>query len=85
MQTGCRDADFARQADKLFSEYERHELIDYLAENPLAGDEIPGTGGVRSCDSGPWAAGKRGGPRVIYFLRGRRSADLCASRLFEVR
>ena len=38
---------FTRQADKLFSEAEKRDLIDYLAENPLAGDEIPGTGGVR--------------------------------------
>ena len=47
MQTVAETPTFTRQADKLFSEEERKELIDYLAENPLAGEEIPGTGGVR--------------------------------------
>ena len=35
------------------SEDEKRELIDFLAENPLAGDEIPGTGGVRKVRFGP--------------------------------
>ena len=47
MQTVAETPIFSRQADKLFSEDERGDLIDYLAANPLAGDEIPGTGGVR--------------------------------------
>ena len=38
---------FTRQTEKLFTEDEKRALIDFLAENPLAGDEIPGTGGVR--------------------------------------
>ena len=36
-----RSPTFSRQADKLFNEEERRILIDFLAENPLAGDEIP--------------------------------------------
>lgn len=40
---------FTRQIAKLFSEDERAELIDYLAENPFEGDEIPGTGVFESC------------------------------------
>ena len=47
MQTVAETPTFSRQADKLFSEDEKRELIDFLAEHPLAGDEIPGTGGVR--------------------------------------
>ena len=47
MQTVAETPTFSRQADKLFSEEERRALIDFLAENPLAGDAIPGTGGVR--------------------------------------
>ena len=47
MRTVAETPTFTRQADRLFSEDERRELIDLLAENPLAGDEIPGTGGVR--------------------------------------
>ncbi|MDE0357077.1 MAG: hypothetical protein OXN92_04970 [Gammaproteobacteria bacterium] len=41
----------------MFNEDERRDLIDFLVEHPLAGDEIPGT--VR-----------RGGARVIYFFGG---------------
>ena len=47
MQTVAETPTSSRQADKLFREEEKRELIDYLGRNPLAGDEIPGTGGVR--------------------------------------
>lgn len=57
-------------AKKLFSEDERRGLIDYLAENPLAGNEIRGTGGVRKLRFGASGRGKRGGVRVIYFFGG---------------
>ncbi len=69
MQTVAETPTFSRQADKLFSEDEKRELIDHLAENPLAGDQIPGTGGVRKMRFGALGRGKRGGVRVIYFLR----------------
>ena len=46
---------------------ERLLLIDYLASNPLAGDVIPGTGGVRKLRWGLEGRGKRGGARIIYF------------------
>ena len=35
MQTVAETPTFSRQADKLFSEDEKRELIDLLAENPL--------------------------------------------------
>ena len=70
MQTVAETPTFTRQADKLFSEGERRELIDYLAETPLAGDEIPGTGGVRKLRFPALGRGKRGGARVIYFYGG---------------
>jgi hypothetical protein len=41
MQTVAETPTFTRQAEKLFSEDEKQELITFLAENPLAGDEIP--------------------------------------------
>ena len=53
MQTVAETPTFTRQADKLFSEGERRELIDYLADNPLAGDEIPGREVSESCASRP--------------------------------
>ena len=72
MQTVAETPTFTRQADRLFSEDEKRELIDYLAENPLAGDEIPGTGGVRKLRFGTLGRGRRGGARVIYFYGGER-------------
>jgi hypothetical protein len=32
---------------KVWSELECAEFIDWIAENPLAGDVIPGAGGLR--------------------------------------
>ena len=58
---------FARAADRIWSEQERSDLIDYLAHNPEAGDLIVGTGGVRKLRWGRSGAGKRGGARVVYF------------------
>lgn len=67
MHTVAETPIFSRQIDKLFSEDEKRELIDYLAENPLAGNEIPGTGGVRKVRFAASGRGKRGGARVIYY------------------
>lgn len=66
MQVIAETPIFTRQTEKLFSEDEKRELIDFLAENPLAGDEIPGTGGVRKVRFAASGKGKRGGARVIY-------------------
>lgn len=66
MQTVAETPIFTRQTDKLFDEVEKRALIDFLAENPLAGDEIPGTGGVRKVRFAASGRGKRGGARIIY-------------------
>ena len=67
MRTVVETPAFSRQADKLFSEDDKRELIDLLATSPLAGDEIPGTGGVRKLRFAASGRGKRGGARVIYY------------------
>ena len=72
MQTVAETPTFTRQADKLFSEDDRRELIDHLAGNPLAGDEIRGTGGVRKLRFATLGRGKRGGARVVYFYGGEK-------------
>ena len=64
---------FTRQASKLFDEDEKRELIDFLAANPLAGEVIPGTGGVRKLRFRVAGGGKRGGGRVIYYYLDDRS------------
>jgi hypothetical protein len=58
---------FIKQAAALWSATELDDLKDYVARNPLAGDEIPGTGGLRKLRWGRAGMGKRGGARVIYY------------------
>ena len=67
MQTVAETPTFARQASKLFTEDEKAELIDFLAANPLAGDVVPGTGGIRKLRFQAPDSGKRGGRRVVYY------------------
>ena len=59
---------FARRAEKLLSPDEHGELLFYLALHPLAGDEIPGTGGVRKVRFSARGKGKSGGVGVIYYF-----------------
>jgi hypothetical protein len=59
---------FLKQAEKLFSEQERVELIDFLSAFPMAGDEIVGSGGLRKVRYAIGGKGKSGGARVIYFF-----------------
>ena len=47
-------------------------LQQSLIVNPQAGDVIPGSGGVRKLRWSVAGRGKRGGIRVIYFLRLRQ-------------
>jgi hypothetical protein len=67
MQTVAETPTFIKQAKALFSDDEKQALIDFLATNPLAGDEIPGAGGVRKVRFAFGGKGKRGGARIIYY------------------
>ena len=58
---------FQKQAEKLWSEAERHAFIDWIAEHPLAGDVIKGSNGARKVRWTVAGRGKSGGVRVIYF------------------
>ncbi len=60
--------EFLAATRKLMHEDERAALVNYLAGNPLAGDLITGTGGVRKLRWALEGRGKRGGGRVIYFF-----------------
>ncbi len=53
------------------TEQERAALVDHLAHNPLAGDLVPGSGGLRKLRWALAGRGKRGGSRVIYYMAGR--------------
>lgn len=59
---------FIRLADKLLSQVERSDLINYLAEHPKAGDLMEGTGGVRKLRWGRGSQGKSGGVRIVYYF-----------------
>jgi hypothetical protein len=63
---------FARRAARLLDEAERASLIRFVAENPLAGDVVGGTGGVRKLRWAVAGQGKRGGARALHlYLRHR--------------
>ena len=62
---------FLRAADREgLTEAERAAIVDRLAADPAAGDEIPGTGGCRKLRFGGRGRGKSGGFRVITFFSG---------------
>ena len=62
-------APFAAVRDALFTEDQFLELQWHLCRYPEAGDVIPETGGCRKFRWKTHNTGKRGGARVIYFLR----------------
>lgn len=60
---------FTKSLDRYLDDDEYRELQGHLIKNPESGKVVPGSGGVRKLR---WAAegrGKRGGLRVIYYLR----------------
>ena len=71
LQTVVETSIFRRRAEKLLSEQERRALIDFLAWNADAVEEIQGTGSVRKVRFAARDKGSRGGVRVIYFVAGR--------------
>ena len=62
---------FTRLVQDYLSDDEYAALQQALLANPEAGAIIPGSGGVRKLRWGVAGRGKRGGIRVIYFLRTR--------------
>jgi hypothetical protein len=58
---------YIRLAAKLLSEEECQEVINFLAEQPIAGDIMEGTGGVRKLRWRRGGQGKSGGVRIIYY------------------
>jgi mRNA-degrading endonuclease RelE of RelBE toxin-antitoxin system len=62
-------APFAAVRDKYLDDQEFAALQQYLVEHPDAGEVIPRSGGCRKLRWGATGRGKRGGMRVIYFLR----------------
>jgi hypothetical protein len=52
------------------SEQDRHDIVDAIAEDPTAGDLMPGTSGARKRRFRGRGKGKSGGYRVISYYAG---------------
>lgn len=63
---------FTQLVPNYFTDDEYANLQGFIAANPDAGDVIRGSGGVRKLRWGLPGRGKRGGVRVIYYLRLRQ-------------
>lgn len=57
--------------DEIFSDVEFQAFQWHLCQNPEAGTVIPETGGCRKIRWHCQGKGKRGGARIIYFLRNK--------------
>jgi hypothetical protein len=68
MMTVAEMPEYIRRAEKLLTEGERRDVVDYLASHPKAGDLIQGTGGIRKLRWGRAGQGKSGGVRIIYYF-----------------
>lgn len=67
MHTIIAPSIFSAKAAKAWTPKLYDEFIVYIASNPLAGEVVSGSGGVRKIRWGKDGAGKRGGVRAIYF------------------
>jgi hypothetical protein len=63
---------FTRLIDEYLSDDEFAALQLYMIVNPEVGDLIKGSGGVRKLRWAGSGRGKRGGIRVIYYLRSQQ-------------
>jgi len=58
---------FTEDLSELLTDKEYTEFQNFLAANPLAGDVIQQTGGLRKVRWSTRGTGKRGGVRIIYY------------------
>jgi hypothetical protein len=63
---------FTRLVAEYLSDEEYRKLQQALIDDPELGAVIPGSGGIRKVRWGIAGRGKRGGLRIIYFLRVRQ-------------
>jgi len=69
--TFIESAAFDRVRAVYFDDEDYSELQEFMMRHPEAGKVVPGSGGVRKLRWKREAAGKRGGLRVVYFVRYR--------------
>ena len=68
LQVVVETTEYIKHAESCMGKESRDNFISHIAQNPLEGELISGTGGARKIR---WTAdsnkGKRGGSRVIYY------------------
>lgn len=69
MYTVAETEIFASDAKAIWSDEEREAFINWIPNNPLAGEVIPSSGDCRKVRWARSGMGKRGGVRVVYFNR----------------
>lgn len=69
MFTVTETNDFIAWSAGIWNDAERSAFIDFISQNPLAGDVILGAGPLRKVRWARQGMGKRGGARVIYYNR----------------
>ena len=67
MQTVVEMNHYASRAEKVLTASERDSVIDEVAADPVKGDVIEGTGGIRKLRFARGGKGKSGGVRVVYY------------------
>jgi hypothetical protein len=73
MQTVVEMNHYSTRAEKLLTKSERDTVIDTVAADPLRGDPIAGTGGIRKLRFAKEGKGKSGGVRIIYYYYNERA------------
>lgn len=67
---------FSRLIENYLDDEQYGELQRYLIKHPTAGDIVPKSGGVRKLRWKMAGRGKRGGMRVIYYLKDKTTIYL---------
>jgi len=70
MHTVVETPRFAADATRLFTDKEREQIIDLVANDPNCGVVVPGGESIRKVRVGFGGRGKRGGARVMYIFGG---------------
>ena len=71
MQTVIETESYLRAAkDARMSDEERTAAVDLVATDPVAGDVMQGTGGVRKARLPGRGKGKSGGYRIVWYFGG---------------
>lgn len=71
MFTFIESSVFERILPAYLEDDEYSDLQQFLMQHPEAGEVVPGSGGVRKMRWSRPGTGKRGGLRIIYFVRYR--------------